>query len=195
MGLIDRVKQVLLKPNEAWGQIKEEQTTIKEIYTSYAGILAAIPPIAGFIGMSIIGVSFFRFSYRVPFVSALSHAVVNYVLSLVGLYIIALIIDALAPHFESQKSMTNAFKTATYSSTPNWVASILLVIPALSPIVMLASLYSLYLLYLGLPVLMETPKEKVLGYVILVIVVSIVVFIITGAAARLVLPGVPMVAP
>jgi hypothetical protein len=180
MNIVQRVKDIILKPTETWTEIKAEQTTIKELYTSYAVILAAIPPIASFIGMSLLGVSAFSFSYRMPLGWGISHAVVSYVLSLVGLYVVALIIDALAPSFGSQKNRLQAMKVAVFSWTPSWIAGILMIIPFLSPLALLLSLYSLYLFYLGLPLLMETPKEKAIGYFVVTILVSIIVFILIG---------------
>jgi len=180
MNIVQRVKDIIFKPTDTWAEIKTEQTTIKKLYTSYAMILAAIPPIASFIGMSLLGYSMFSSTFRLSFGWGISHAVVSYVLSLVGIYVVALIIDALAPNFGSQKNMINAMKVAVYSWTPSWIAGILMIIPALGPIAMLLSLYSLYLFYLGLPILMETPKDKAMGYCIVTIVVSIVVFILIG---------------
>lgn len=175
---------MILKPKDTWETIKTEQTTIKELYTSYAVLLAAIPPIASFIGFSLIGVSMMTIQYRIPFGVGLSHAVVSYLLSLVGLYIVAQIIDSLAPSFGSQKNVINAMKVAVYSWTPSWVAGILIIIPFLAPIAMLMSLYSLYLLFVGLPILMDTPKEKALGYFVVTIVVSIVVFMLVSFISR-----------
>jgi hypothetical protein len=195
MDLVGRVKEIIFKPKDTWKQIKGEETTIKDLYISYAAILAIIPPVATFIGWSIVGMSFMGFSYRMPFMSGISYAVFHYILSLVGLYLVAFIIDMLAPNFGSQKNMVNAMKVAVYASTPNWIASVLFIIPALSPIVMIASLYSLYLFYLGLPVLMETPKEKTVGYIIVIIIVSIIVFYLTGTIARIVIPGRGMMVP
>jgi hypothetical protein len=184
MNIIQRVKDIILKPADTWIEIKNEQVTIKELFTSYAALLAAIPPLASFIGMSLLGFSMFSFSYRIPVGWGISHAVLSYVLSLVGLYVVALIIDALAPSFGSQKNLVHAAKVAVFSWTPSWIAGILMIIPALSPIAILLSLYSLYLFYLGLPVLMETPKDKALGYFIVTILVSIVVFILIGAISN-----------
>ena len=56
----------------------------------------------------------------------------------------------------------------------------------LSVLVILASLYSLYLFFVGLPILMETPKEKQLGYFAVVIVVTIIVWVLIGVFAGLV---------
>jgi Yip1 domain len=180
MNIVQRVKDIVLKPKETWAEIKTEQATIRDLYTSYAVILAAIPPIASFIGMSLLGVSMLGIHYRIPLGTGIGHAVVSYLLSLIGLYVVALIIGALAPSFNSQKNPVNAMKVAVFSWTPSWIASILMIIPALGPLAMLLSLYSLYLFYLGLPILMDTPKEKSLGYFVVTIIVSIVVFIIIG---------------
>jgi hypothetical protein len=184
MSIVQRAKDILFKPRETWVAIKDEQTGIKELYTSYAVILAAIPPIATFIGLSLLGYSFFGFSYRVSFGWGISNAIVTYILSLVGIYVVALIIDALAPNFGSQKNPVQAMKVAVYSLTPSWIAGILMIIPALAPIAMVLSLYSFYLYYVGLPILMETPQDKVLGYVIVTILVSIVVFIVISVISN-----------
>ncbi len=186
MNLVERVKEIILKPQETWEKIKGEETTIKDLYTSYACILALIPAIANFIGMSLIGSSFMGMSFRVPIGSGLVQAILQYALTLVGIYVVAFIIDALAPSFDSKKNIVAATKVAVFSVTPAWVAGILGIIPMLSVLAILASLYSLYLFYVGLPVLMETPKEKQLGYFIIVIVVTIIVWSLVGVFAGLV---------
>jgi hypothetical protein len=183
MDLVSRVKDILLKPNETWPEIKDEPATVKDLFTSYAALLAAIPPIASFIGFSLIGMSILGLHYRMPLGSGLAHLIVSYVFSLVGIYLVGMIIDALAPSFGSSKNQLNAMKVAVYSWTPGWLAGVFLVIPSLSPLSMLASLYGLYLFYLGLPLLMETPKDKALGYVIVTIVVSIVISILVGTVS------------
>jgi hypothetical protein len=176
MNLVERVKGILLKPNEEWQTISRETTTIPELYKTYIVILAAIGPVASIIGMSIVGVSLpFIGSFRIPITTSFASAGVHYILTLVGVYILALIIDALAPTFSGEKSMSQAFKVATYSYTPGWVIGIVAVIPALG---IFLGLYGLYLLYLGLPALMKSPKEKSLGYTIAVIIAAIVIFVV-----------------
>jgi hypothetical protein len=181
MELVNRVKAILLNPNDTWQEIKNEPATVKDLFTSYAALLAAIPPIASFIGFSLIGLSVLGFPYRRPLGSGLGHLIVSYVFSLVGVYLVGMIIDALAPSFGSSKNQLQAMKVAVYSWTPGWVAGAFLIIPSLSPLSLLASLYGLYLFYLGLPILMETPQDKAMGYVIVTILVSIVVSILVGS--------------
>ena len=72
---------------------------------------------------------------------------------------LALIIDALAPTFNGTKNQIQALKVAAYCSTASWMAGIFALIPGLRFFGILG-LYSLYLLYLGLPVLMKSPQGK-----------------------------------
>ncbi|HEX3235438.1 MAG TPA: Yip1 family protein [Gemmatimonadales bacterium] len=192
MALIDRVKAILLTPATEWQVIDGEATTPGQLYAGYIAPLAAIGPIAGVIGFSVFGfrVPFTGTVWRVPIGTALAGAVVRYVLTLIAVYVLALIIDALAPTFDGTKSQMQALKVAAYSSTASWVAGIFAVLPALSVLGILG-LYSIYLLYLGLPVLMKAPKEKAMGYTVVVILAGIVLFMIIGAVAgRFV--GMPM---
>ncbi len=125
--------------------------------------------------------------YRIPFLSGLIWAVLSYVLTIVGVYVSALVINALAPTFSGEKNDVAAFKLVAYSYTAPLVAGILNLIPSLSVLGLLASLYGVYLLYLGLPVLMGNPQEKSVSYTIVSILVMIVVYFVMGGIAALVL--------
>lgn len=180
MNLIERIKGILFHPKEEWEKIAGETTTIGDLYRSYVGILAAIGPVAFVIGMSLVGMRLpFYGSFRLPITTAIGSAVIQYVLTLAGVYILALVIDALAPTFRGEKNLTQAFKVAAYSYTAGWVAGVFVIIPALGVLGILG-LYGLYLLYLGLPVLMKSPQDKSLGYTITVIIAAIVIFMIIG---------------
>jgi hypothetical protein len=117
--------------------------------------------------------------YRTPIGLAIASAIVTYVLTLVGVYVLALIIDGLAPTFAGTKNQMQALKVAAYSSTAAWVAGIFAIMPGLRMLGILG-LYSIYLLYLGLPVLMKSPKDRAVGYMVLVIVVEAVLLVVIG---------------
>lgn len=197
MNLVDRVKRILLSPKTEWEVIDAEPATATELYTRYIAPLAAIGPISQLIGYSVFGITVpFVGTYRVPIGSAITQAIVTYGLTLAGTYILALIIDALAPTFNGQRNQIQALKLAAYSLTASWVAGIFALIPGLR-ILTLLGLYSLYLLYLGLPVLMKTPREKALGYTAVVIVAAIILSMIIGAIAGIFMrvPGTGMTIP
>jgi Yip1 domain len=180
MALVDRVKNMLLSPRSEWQVIDAEPATVSSLYAGYIAPLSAIPPICQAIGFALIGISipFVGGSYKTPIGAALTSAVVFYVLGLVSIYIVSLVVDALAPSFGGTKNPVQALKVVAYAYTAAWVGGIFSLIPALSIITALFGLYSLYLLYLGLPVLMKSPSDKALGYTVVVVLVTIVVMFV-----------------
>ncbi len=187
--LIARVKAILIAPKTEWPAIDAENTSTADLYKNYILILAAIPAIAGFIKGSVLGYSIpFVGHFRVPIGSGLSSAIVSYALGLVAVYLVALIIDALAPKFGAQKNQQQALKVTAYAWTASWIAGIGLILPGIGWLIALAGgIYAIYLLYLGLPVLMKAPQDRVGGYtavsIILAIVLMWIIALIVGAMA------------
>jgi len=103
--------------------------------------------------------------------------------------VVSLIVDALAPTFGGQKKPLNAFKVIAYGSTAAMVAGIFHLIPGGSILVLLGSLYSIYLIYLGLPLLMKCPQEKAVAYTAVVIVCAIVAGLLISAISSIFIPG------
>lgn len=188
MNLVDRAKNILLKPKAEWAVISAEPHTVQDLYTGYVMILAAIPAVASFIGFSLIGVSSFMGTYRWPITNGITHMILQYVLNLGWVYVLALIIDALAPNFGGEKNFMQALKVSAFSPTAMWLAGIFSIIPLLG-ILGIVGLYSLYLLYTGLPLLMKTPEDKAMPYTVVVIIIAIVLGLIVGALSALVVPG------
>jgi hypothetical protein len=179
MSLISRVQNIILKPKEEWGVIDSEPATVGGIYTSYVVILAAIGPIAMLIGQQLVGVSILGVTYKPSMSYSIGQAVLTYLLSLVSVYVCALVIDALAPSFGGTKDQVKAFKVAAYSSTAAWLAGIFQIIPMLG-FLAIVGLYSLYLLYLGLPRLMRVADDKAIGYTVVVVIVQVVLYIVVA---------------
>lgn len=177
--LVERVKNILLKPKAEWEVIDQEPASIAGIYFKHVIPLAAIPALATLIGSLVFGYSLLGVTYRPPLVPTLISALVQYGLTLAGVFVLALVIDMLAPKFEATANKVQAFKVAAYSATAAWVAGIFGLVPALSMLTILG-LYSLYLLYLGLPRLMRAPQEKALSYTAVVVVVMIAIGLVIG---------------
>ncbi len=184
MNLVERVQNILLKPKDEWTKIKPEQTTIAQLFMGYAVILAAIPAVAQFIGWGLIGRRIPLLGWiRMPMGSALLNAILYYVLSLVSVYVLGIIINALAPSFGSKQNQVMAMKLSVYGMTAVWIAGIFNILPALS-ILTILGLYGLYVLYLGFnEPLMETPKDKVITYFVVSLVVAAVLYFIVGLIA------------
>ena len=182
MGLVDRAKNICLTPKTEWPVIAGETTSIASLMTGYVAPLAIIGPIAAFIGGSIVGHTLpLVGTYRTPIIAGAGLAIFTFVMAFVSVFVLSLIINALAPTFGGEKNSGQALKVAAYAYTPAWLAGILGIIPFLGLLAVLAALYSLYLLYLGLPRLLKCPEEKSIAYTVVVVICAIVLSIIITA--------------
>jgi Yip1 domain len=171
MNLVERVKGIILTPKTEWPVIAGEQGDAAYLFRNYVAILAAIPAVCGFIGAVLIGA---------PIIAALIGAVIRYLLAFVAVYVVALIVNALAPTFASEKNFESALKVTVYSYTPSWLVGVFLLIPGLRFLTILG-LYGLYLLWLGLPPVMKTPPDKAIWYTVVIVICAIVISILLGA--------------
>lgn len=188
MALVDRAKKILLQPKQEWEVISGESTSLADLYTGYVMPLAAIGPVCSVIGLSVVGISLPMVgTYRVPIMSSILSAIVQYALALAAVYILAIVIDNITPKFEGLRDMGQALKLAAYSSTASWVAGIFILIPVLA-ILGLVGLYSIYLLYAGTPILMKVPKEKAAIFTAVVIFAAIVIFAVMNMITRAFIP-------
>jgi hypothetical protein len=176
MNIVERVKGILLQPKSEWQAIEREPGGAGYLFPNYVVIVAAIPPVCAFIGLSIVGYG----PIRIGIVSGILHALVVYVLALISVFVLAYVIDFLAGTFGARKNLDNAMKVSAYAPTAAWVAGVFKIIPALAVLGILG-LYSLYLLYTGIVVLMKPAADKALIYTIAVIVCVIVVWTIVFA--------------
>lgn len=189
MSIVQRAKAILLDPKGTWPVIDAEPATVQSVYVPYVLALAAIPAVAGFIGLSLVGFGGPGTHLRLPIGSGIVNMVVSYALSLVMVYVMALVVDALAPTFGGRKNPIAALKLVAYGSTAAFAGGIFNLLPALSILGVLAAIYSIYLFYLGLPVLMRSPPEKSLVYTAAVVVAGIVVGFVLAALTSLLTPA------
>ena len=176
MNLVGRVKGILTNPRQEWVEIDNEPLQLGQVLTGYVLPLAAITPIAMLIGWSTFGMGIFRPSIG----SLLGMAITSYVMTVIGVFVLAWVINALAPSFNATQSMPQAMKVAIYSSTAAWVAGVFNIVPALAILATIGGLYSLYLCWVGLPMLMKAPPEKGTTYVIVVIIALVVIYMVIG---------------
>ena len=178
-GLIERAKAIILKPAQTWPVIAAEPASPGELITRYAIPLAAIAPLCGFIRGQLFGYGAFGFNYRPGLMSGLSTLIVSYVLGLVGVIVLALIADWLAPKFDGVSNRTNAFKLVVFASFAAWLAGAFQLIPGLG-LLGLAGLYTLYLFYTGAAPLMKVPQDKSIAYTAVTLVCAAVLYWLVG---------------
>jgi hypothetical protein len=176
MALVDRVKNILLSPKDEWPKIAAEPATVQSIYVGYVLILAAIGPIALALRSGIVG---------------LTIAVVSYAIGLAVTYVLAFIVDALAPSFGGEKDFIGSLKLVAYSYTAAWVAGVFNLLPFVGGIIgLLAVIYSFYTFFLGAPVLKKCAPEKAVGFTIVVVICGLVLgFVLMAVLTTLFLGG------
>ena len=176
MNLIERAKNILVTPKTEWLVIDTESATPGSLLTGYVIPMALIGAVAAFIGYGFIGVSYF--GIRVAGINwGIAQAVMLFLGSILGYFICTYVIDALAPSFGSDKNINKSAQLVVYANTAAWVAGIFHILPSLA-ILGILGLYSVYLFWIGVPVMKKTPEDKKVGYVIVSAIVIILVSIV-----------------
>lgn len=171
MKVIKQAIDICLNPKGSLEKLKDKKVTLKDIIIYLA--IVGVPTFLGvFIGYGIV-------SYNVNFLGwGFALAIVQYVLSIIGIIVFGYILNALAENFKTKQNLMQALKLVAYAATPWLLIGIISIFPAASPVIFLGGLYGLYILYLGIPILMKTPKDQQIPYLIIGIIVYFIVMVI-----------------
>lgn len=184
MNIVERAKNILIKPKDEWEVISRENTPVAQLVTNYLLLLALIPAAAQFVRYGLIGYGVFG---SVSISWGINQAVVTYINSVGGAFLSALIINMLAPNFASQKNFNKVMELVVYSYTASFVAGFFYLIPGLGILAILGSLYGLYLLYIGMKPMMQTPEDKLAPYFVVSLLVIIGVAVILSLILKAIL--------
>jgi hypothetical protein len=178
MYLPRRVAGILRDPKAEWAVIAAEHDDVASICQSYVAVLALIPAVSILLGLGLIGGRFLGFA---GISTAITAAIVSWVMAIASTIVTGVVIEKLAPIFKSDGDMTQALKLVAYASTPVWLAGVFYVVVFAAPLVVVAMFWAVYLLYLGLPLVMKTPPEQVLPYMAVSALAVIVVNVLLRA--------------
>jgi hypothetical protein len=181
-GMIGRIQRLMLKPKDEWQAIDAEPMTVQGILLGWVAPLAAIGPAARLIQGQVFPMSVFGVSWRPPLIGAVVTALLTWALAIASTYVWALIIDALAPSFGGTKNQISALKAAAFSGTAAWICGIFGILPFLG-ILAILGLYSVYLFWVGGPILMKVPQDKAPGFIIVSIIVGAVAMVVASMIA------------
>lgn len=187
MNLINRAKNLLLTPKTEWQVIAAEQPNNNQLIMSYLLPLVLLSAVASFIGYGIIG--FGVLGIRVVGMGwGLYYAITRIILGIGSVYVTAFVVDALAPSFGSEKNLGRSMQLVVYASTPSLVAGLFTFLPLLSGLVALAgAIYSIYLWYLGIGPMKQTPEDKKVVYLLVTYAVLLVVYFVISMVLGLIL--------
>ena len=178
-GPFRRAMGMLLRPGRTLEAAAAEPSEAGQIYLRYVLPLAAIGPVCGAIGLIVFGGGIAGLTMRMNAWPTIELEVLNYALSLVWVYLLALAVWAMAPMFGASGGRVPALKLVAYACTALWLAGIFALYPALGlPMAVLGGLYSLYALHLGLERVMRAPPERSLTYFVAVLGAALVIGIL-----------------
>jgi hypothetical protein len=178
-GLVERAKAMIVSPKSEWPKVAAETDDVRNVFMRYVVPLAAIGPLAGFIGGQAFGLGAFGISYTPSLMGGLTTAITSYVLALASIFLISWIASFLAAKFGGKESFARAFRLCAYAFTAAWVAGIFGLVPALG-ILSLLGLYSLYVFYLGAEPMMGVPQDKAAGYTAVTVIAAFVLYLLAG---------------
>jgi hypothetical protein len=152
---------MLTQPRREWEVINGEFTKAPAIFRNYVLPVSAIPPAAYLLGAVLFqeqGTLFGTLETTVG--AAAQDAVIRYLCGLLGVFLLGVAIELVAPVLSGQANRVQGIKVAAYASTPAWLFGVLAVVPRLGRYSIVGALWTLYLVYAGAPLLMKVPRER-----------------------------------
>lgn len=163
--MLNHVLGLLTQPRHQWHALRRQHNrSIVEVFVRYLLLLAFIPTVALLLGTTLVGWSLSGADPVVlPLRTAVPMALMFYLLLLLGVVMMAYIMFGMERHFGLQPDFERCLVFTIFTSMPLFVAGLSGLYPVLLfniPVVMLAAAYSLYLLYIGLPVFMDLAPQQ-----------------------------------
>jgi MFS family permease len=197
MKVVNKAKDITLKPKESLESLKDEKIT-KENLLIYLGIVSVPTLIGNIIGFGLVGLTFGLGSLvTFPLGWAVAFGVVWFIAVIISIIIFGYVFNMLASSFSSEQNLMQSMKLVAYAATPSLLAGIFNIFPLLGRfLVFIAALYGIYILYLGLPMFMKTPQDKcvvylIVGIIIYVVIMAVISFLISGVMWSVISYSVP----
>ncbi|MDH3311385.1 MAG: YIP1 family protein [Gammaproteobacteria bacterium] len=184
--VLSHVWGLLAYPEKEWKTIRKESCTIGKCYCTHVLLLAAIPPIAGYIGTTQVGwqvVS--REVHKLTPESGLWIAGLSYLTILVAVFTIGKLIHWMGQTYGAKQPLSQCIALAAYTATPLYLSGIMLLYPLLWLNLLLGLpvlAYTVYLLYTGVPIMMGIPRERGFLFSTAVLAVGLVTLVAVLAA-------------
>ena len=192
MSIVERAKNIILKPTYEWNVIASEPATIGGLFKDYAAPLVLIPLVStilftGLLGISAADMMGFGSGMPLDLTAIAGMAILSFIVSLVSLFVMGTVVKFVSPSFDGTSDKVQAMKLMTYASTPTWVVALVSWIPFLGAVLGFAAIvYVVYLIYCGLSPVMGVPKEKIAGFTVVIVLIYVfVALIMSGIVAGL----------
>jgi len=151
-------------PPDGWVAIRDANLSVKEVYFRYAIPFALIAPICGFIGVTKVGwpVAGADNLFMTTF-SAFRMAVLSFIAILVAILMIGKMVQWMGQTYDAQQPLSRCISLAAFCITPLLLTGFAMLYPPIWFIYLVglpALGYSVYLLYSGVPIMMEVSNDR-----------------------------------
>lgn len=179
--ILKHVWGILSEPRLTWGSIRDERWSAAQIYLGVIIPLALISPVAGYIGTT-------QFGWQIgpggPVTltpsSAIQISVAYFGAILISVFVISLLIRWMSETYGEIKPLTRCLALAAYTAVPLFLVGVVQIFPVLWINFLFglpALAYSVYLLYSGVPIMMDIPPEKGFLFASAVLAVGLVALV------------------
>jgi hypothetical protein len=177
---ISNAKDILLSQNAEWTRIMSEEND-KSSLMRYGMMLITVAYAIMFV-LSLLFTSGMGMLVSFSATYMITMVIVQFVLAIVSLYVIPMILGAIAPSFGGKNDSLNALKLFVFVATPSWIGTAVSRLPFLGWLIALAGgVYAIYLFWLHVSEAMSIPEDKKVGYVVVSVLVLAVIFFVIGA--------------
>jgi hypothetical protein len=191
--MLEHTLGIMLHPDREWQAIRNEKHSFLQVFLSHVPLLALIPTLAAYYGVTQVGWSIGDGApVRLSAESAMSLCAVTYVSLLAGVYILGEFINWMARTYgvreEGEVRHYEGTALAVYVSTPVFLAGIFMLYPDIwvnALATMIAGGYAVYLVYEGIPILMNLEKEQAFMYATSVVTIGLVMMVVVRVGSVL----------
>jgi len=194
MALLQHALGIMTHPATEWAAVRNDKSSFRQVFLSHVPILALIPTLSAFYGVTQVG---WRVgdgeTVRLSIESAISLCALTYVALLIGVFVLGEFINWMAKTYGVSGTDETRHRAGTALAvcvtTPLFLAGIVAIYPAIwlnVLVFILAAAYTVYLIYEGIPIVMNIDKDRAFMYASSVITVGLVLLVTAIIATVLV---------
>ncbi len=184
--MMSHIVGIFINPRKEWEAIRDDNCSVGKCYLSYVFLLAAIPPVSGYFGTTRFGWEIgAREAVKLSPDSALIIAIAFYLVMLIGVFSMGLMIHWMGQTYSADQPLSRCITLAAFVATPLFLVGIFELFPIiwLNFVIGLPALaYTVFLLYTGVPIMMEVNEERGFLFSSAVLAVGLVALICMLAA-------------
>lgn len=185
MAILQHTLGILINPDREWKEIREHNTSFVQVFVSHVPFLALIPVLSAYYGVTNVGWSVGSGDpVKLSTESAVLLCALTYFALLAGVYILGEFVNWMSRTYGVQgpkdRIHYDGTALAVFVTTPLFLVGVFLAYPVLwlnALAMVVAGCYSIYLIYEGIPILMNIDKDRAFMYASSVVTVGLVLMV------------------